>query len=57
MSAPTTGSPNMDVTVVSKEMALLSNLLAAYTFIAGTPKLKLAMCHSIDNLVHKKNYF
>lgn len=41
MSAPTTGSPNMDVTVVSKEMALLSNLLAAYTFIAGTSKLKI----------------
>lgn len=40
MSAPTTGTPNMDVTVVSKEMALLSNLLAAYTFIAGMSNLK-----------------
>lgn len=39
MSAPTTGSPNMDVTVASKEMALLSNLLAAYTFIAGMSNL------------------
>lgn len=28
----------MDVTVVSKEMALLSNLLAAYTFIADQPE-------------------
>lgn len=36
MSAPTTGSPNMEVKVVSQEMALLSNILAAYTFIAGT---------------------
>lgn len=40
MSAPTTGSPNMDVTVVSKEMALLSNLLAAYTFVAGGSNMK-----------------
>lgn len=30
----------MDVTVVSKEMALLSNLLAAYTFIAGGSNMK-----------------
>ncbi|XP_076738086.1 uncharacterized protein eva1ab isoform X2 [Maylandia zebra] len=35
MSAPTTGSPNMEVKVVSQEMALLSNILAAYTFIAA----------------------
>lgn len=35
MSAPATGSPNMEVKVVSQEMALLSNMLAAYTFIAG----------------------
>lgn len=26
----------MEVKVVSQEMALLSNILAAYTFIAGT---------------------
>lgn len=38
MSAPT-GSPNMEVKVVSQEMALLSNILAAYTFIAGTVDL------------------
>ncbi|XP_030269253.1 protein eva-1 homolog A [Sparus aurata] len=38
MSAPTTGSPNMEVAVVSQEMALLSNLLAAYTFIADQPE-------------------
>lgn len=36
MSTPTTGSPDMEVKVVSQEMALLSNILAAYTFIAGT---------------------
>uniref|UniRef100_A0A3Q3VS68 EVA1 domain-containing protein n=1 Tax=Mola mola TaxID=94237 RepID=A0A3Q3VS68_MOLML len=35
MSAPTTGSPNM---VVSQEMAFLSNVLAAYTFIADQPE-------------------
>uniref|UniRef100_A0A668AQS7 Eva-1 homolog A (C. elegans) n=1 Tax=Myripristis murdjan TaxID=586833 RepID=A0A668AQS7_9TELE len=38
MSAPPTGSPNMEVEVVSQEMALLSNLLAAYTFIADQPE-------------------
>ncbi|XP_042270999.1 protein eva-1 homolog A [Thunnus albacares] len=38
MSAPTTGSPNMEVKVVSQEMALLSNMLAAYTFIADQPE-------------------
>uniref|UniRef100_A0A3B5A0U8 Protein eva-1 homolog A-like n=1 Tax=Stegastes partitus TaxID=144197 RepID=A0A3B5A0U8_9TELE len=38
MSAPTTGSPNMEVKVVSQEMALLSNILAAYTFIADQPE-------------------
>lgn len=36
MSTSTTGTPNMEVKVVSQEMALLSNILAAYTFIAGT---------------------
>lgn len=35
MSAAAAGSPNMEVKGVSKEMALLSNILAAYTFIAG----------------------
>lgn len=35
MSAAATGSPTMEVKGVSKEMALLSNILAAYTFIAG----------------------
>lgn len=35
MSTSTTGNPNMEVKVVSQEMALLSNILAAYTFIAG----------------------
>ncbi|XP_044055809.1 protein eva-1 homolog A isoform X2 [Siniperca chuatsi] len=38
MSAPATGSPNMEVKVVSQEMALLSNILAAYTFIADQPE-------------------
>ncbi|KAG7236044.1 hypothetical protein INR49_001444 [Caranx melampygus] len=38
MSAPTTGSPSMEVKVVSQEMALLSNILAAYTFIADQPE-------------------
>ncbi|XP_047436745.1 protein eva-1 homolog A [Mugil cephalus] len=38
MSAPATGSPNIEVTVVSQEMALLSNILAAYTFIADQPE-------------------
>lgn len=38
MSAPPTGSPNMEVQVVSQEMALLSNILAAYTFIADQPE-------------------
>ncbi|XP_061735510.1 protein eva-1 homolog A-like [Nerophis ophidion] len=38
MSAQTTGSPNTEVMMVSKEMALLSNILAAYTFIADQPE-------------------
>uniref|UniRef100_A0A3B4T611 Protein eva-1 homolog A-like n=1 Tax=Seriola dumerili TaxID=41447 RepID=A0A3B4T611_SERDU len=38
MSAPTTGSPNMELKVVSQEMALLSNIMAAYTFIADQPE-------------------
>ncbi|XP_053172999.1 protein eva-1 homolog A isoform X2 [Scomber japonicus] len=38
MSTPTTGSPDMEVKVVSQEMALLSNILAAYTFIADQPE-------------------
>ncbi|XP_026234584.1 protein eva-1 homolog A [Anabas testudineus] len=38
MSAPTTASPNLEVKVVSQEMALLSNILAAYTFIADQPE-------------------
>ncbi|XP_029000555.1 protein eva-1 homolog A isoform X2 [Betta splendens] len=35
MSAPTTGSPTVEAKV---EMALLSNMLAAYTFIADRPE-------------------
>ncbi|KAM7015177.1 protein eva-1 homolog A [Tautogolabrus adspersus] len=38
MSTPTTGSPNMEVEVGSKEMAMISNILAAYTFIADQPE-------------------
>ncbi|KAM6949963.1 protein eva-1 homolog A [Lycodopsis pacificus] len=38
MSAPTSGTPNTEVNVVSQEMALLSNILAAYTFIADQPE-------------------
>uniref|UniRef100_A0A1A8G5A4 EVA1 domain-containing protein n=1 Tax=Nothobranchius korthausae TaxID=1143690 RepID=A0A1A8G5A4_9TELE len=38
MSSPTTASPNMEVKMVSQEMALLSNILAAYTFIADQPE-------------------
>ncbi|XP_068431707.1 protein eva-1 homolog A [Clinocottus analis] len=38
MSSPTSGTPNMEVKVVSQEMALLSNILAAYTFIADQPE-------------------
>ncbi|XP_037553439.1 protein eva-1 homolog A [Nematolebias whitei] len=38
MSTSATGSPNMEVKVVSQEMALLSNILAAYTFIADQPE-------------------
>ncbi|XP_017274242.1 protein eva-1 homolog A [Kryptolebias marmoratus] len=38
MSTSTTGSPNMEVKVVSQEMALLSNIMAAYTFIADQPE-------------------
>ncbi|XP_059927535.1 protein eva-1 homolog A isoform X1 [Gadus macrocephalus] len=38
MSAPPTGSPNTDVTAASQEMAMLSNMLAAYTFVADHPE-------------------
>ncbi|KAM9766132.1 protein eva-1 homolog A [Menidia menidia] len=38
MNTPTTGSPTMEVKVVPQEMALLSNVLAAYTFIADQPE-------------------
>ncbi|KAM6942691.1 protein eva-1 homolog A isoform 1-T2 [Xenentodon cancila] len=38
MSTPTTESPTAEVKVVSQEMAMLSNLLAAYTFIADQPE-------------------
>ncbi|XP_051919533.1 protein eva-1 homolog A [Hippocampus zosterae] len=38
MSTQTTEDPNTDVMVVSKEMALLSNILAAYTFITDQPE-------------------
>ncbi|CAL8243528.1 unnamed protein product [Lota lota] len=38
MSAPPTGSPNTDVTAGSQEMTMLSNMLAAYTFIADQPE-------------------
>ncbi|KAM7406294.1 hypothetical protein PAMP_000680 [Pampus punctatissimus] len=38
MNTPTTGNPYMEVNVVSQEMALLSNILAAYTFIADQPE-------------------
>ncbi|XP_029354658.1 protein eva-1 homolog A [Echeneis naucrates] len=38
MSAPATGSPEMEVKVVPQDMALLSNILAAYTFIADQPE-------------------
>ncbi|XP_040060453.1 protein eva-1 homolog A isoform X2 [Gasterosteus aculeatus] len=38
MSTPTSGGPNMEVTGISQEMALLSNILAAYTFIADQPE-------------------
>ncbi|KAK0152235.1 Protein eva-1 A [Merluccius polli] len=38
MSEPPTRSTNMDVPVVSQEMAMLSNMLAAYTFIADQPE-------------------
>uniref|UniRef100_A0A3Q2YCI9 Protein eva-1 homolog A-like n=1 Tax=Hippocampus comes TaxID=109280 RepID=A0A3Q2YCI9_HIPCM len=38
MSTQTTEGPNTDVMVVSKEMALLSNILAAYTFITDQPE-------------------
>lgn len=36
MSSSTTASPNLEVMVVSQEMALLSNIMAACNFIAGT---------------------
>ncbi|XP_013872643.1 protein eva-1 homolog A [Austrofundulus limnaeus] len=38
MSTSTTGAPNMEVKVVSQEMAFISNILAAYTFIADQPE-------------------
>ncbi|TKS69941.1 Protein eva-1 -like protein A [Collichthys lucidus] len=38
MSASVTGSPGVEVKVVSEEMALLSNILAACTFIADQPE-------------------
>ncbi|KAM4593557.1 protein eva-1 homolog A isoform 1-T4 [Odontesthes bonariensis] len=38
MSTPTTGIPAMEVKMVSQEMALLSNILAVYTFIADQPE-------------------
>ncbi|XP_038150556.1 protein eva-1 homolog A-like [Cyprinodon tularosa] len=38
MSAPTSGSPSTEVKMGSQEMAMLSNLLAAYTFIADQPE-------------------
>ncbi|XP_061566957.1 protein eva-1 homolog A [Cololabis saira] len=38
MSTPTTEGPTAEVKVVSQEMAMLSNLLAAYTFIADQPE-------------------
>ncbi|KAK1891606.1 Protein eva-1 like A [Dissostichus eleginoides] len=38
MSAPTSGTPNTEVKVGYQEMALLSNILAAYTFIADQPE-------------------
>ncbi|KAK5935116.1 hypothetical protein CgunFtcFv8_020504 [Champsocephalus gunnari] len=38
MSAPMSGTPNMEVKVGYQEMALLSNILAAYTFIADQPE-------------------
>ncbi|KAM3843048.1 protein eva-1 homolog A-like [Diretmus argenteus] len=38
MSAPPTGSSNMEMKVVSQEMALLSNMLTVYTFIADQPE-------------------
>ncbi|XP_057683641.1 protein eva-1 homolog A [Corythoichthys intestinalis] len=38
MSTQTTESTSTDVMVVSKEMALLSNILAAYTFITDRPE-------------------
>uniref|UniRef100_A0A3Q2P4L7 Protein eva-1 homolog A-like n=1 Tax=Fundulus heteroclitus TaxID=8078 RepID=A0A3Q2P4L7_FUNHE len=38
MSTPTPGGPNTEVRMGSQEMAMLSNLLAAYTFIADQPE-------------------
>uniref|UniRef100_A0A096LUU4 Protein eva-1 homolog A-like n=1 Tax=Poecilia formosa TaxID=48698 RepID=A0A096LUU4_POEFO len=38
MSTPTPGSPDTEVKMGSQEMAMLSNLLAAYTFIADQPE-------------------
>ncbi|MEQ2308132.1 hypothetical protein AMECASPLE_025002 [Ameca splendens] len=38
MSTPTPGSTNMEVEMGPQEMAMLSNLLAAYTFIADQPE-------------------
>ncbi|CAN9506942.1 unnamed protein product [Ophioblennius macclurei] len=38
MTTPTTGSPSVEVKVGSQEMAMLNNILAAYTFIADQPE-------------------
>ncbi|KAL0969826.1 hypothetical protein UPYG_G00232790 [Umbra pygmaea] len=38
MNAPPAGNQNMEVKVVSQEMTLISNALAAYTFIADQPE-------------------
>ncbi|XP_061670456.1 protein eva-1 homolog A [Syngnathoides biaculeatus] len=38
MSTQSVESPDADVAVVAKEMALLSNILAAYTFITDQPE-------------------
>ncbi|KAM3625470.1 uncharacterized protein V6R79_012538 [Siganus canaliculatus] len=38
MSASTASSPTVEVKVASQEMALLSNILAAYTFVADQPE-------------------
>lgn len=50
MSTQITEGPNTDVMVVSKEMALLSNILAAYTFITGTTHVVHNMRYSLNIL-------